>query len=529
MKKNYFFVLFLFLTSLVNGQNFTTGNLIIFRAGDGSAALTSAATSIFLDVYTPAGALVQSIAVPNSVSGLNRSVTCAGTSTSEGLMTRSTDGQYILFAGYDAAVGTLAIAGTTAAAVNRTVGRLDYSGSINSSTALTDFASTGNARCAFSSNGTDIWVSGSNSGVRYTTLGAFTSTQLSTTPTNIRMVNSFNSQLYITSATGAFQGISSIGSGMPTTSGQSTTALPGFPVAAGPSPFGFSIKPVIGDIAYVADDRAIASGGGIQKWIFSAGTWGMAYTLNSGLITGARNIAVDWSVANPVIYLTDASNRLMKFTDAGGLSTASLLVAAPVNTAFRSVAFVPVIAVLPVKFGNIEAAQFGNSIRVSWSNFTEINIANYVVERSANGVNYTSFIRAVATKNDGTRVDYTVTDPLPIAGVNFYRVGSVDIDGKLLYSAAVKVNIKGDQTSFSVSPNPVSGNQLSFHATALPKGQYVLRMFNAAGQQLYTMAITHNGGALAKIIQLPVSVTTGIYTMQITGDTVKIETKIIVE
>jgi hypothetical protein len=528
MKKNYFLVLFLFITSLTNAQ-FTPGNLIIFRVGDGSAALTSAATPVFLDVYTPAGALVQSIAVPTSVAGSNRIVTCAGTSTSEGLMTRSTDGQYILFAGYDAAPGTAAVAGTTAAAVNRTVCRLDYNGAINSTTALTDFASSANARGAFSTNGTDIWVSGSNSGVRYTTLGATTSTQLSTTPTNVRMVNSFNGQLYVTAASGAFQGISTIGTGMPTTNGQTTTALPGFPTSAGPSPYGFSIKPVSGDVAYVADDRAVASGGGIQKWTLSAGTWSLTYTLNLGLLTGARNIAVDWTAPNPIIYLTDVSNRLLNFVDAGAGSAATLMVTAATNTAFRSVAFVPVNALLPVKFENIEAAQAGNSIKISWSNLTETNIANYVVERSANGINFTALTSSAAAKNDGSRADYSITDPSPVEGVNFYRVRSVDVNGKFLYSAIVKVNIKGEQTGFSVAPNPISGKQFSFHATALQKGQYTLRVINTAGQQVYALSITHNGGALSKIISLPAVVATGIYSLQILGNASKMETKIIVK
>ena len=40
---------------------FTTGNLVLVRVGDGAAALTNAATPVFVEEYTPAGALVQSI------------------------------------------------------------------------------------------------------------------------------------------------------------------------------------------------------------------------------------------------------------------------------------------------------------------------------------------------------------------------------------------------------------------------------------------------------------------------------------
>src|SRR5688572_4352462 len=98
----------------VFAASFTPGNLVVYRVGDGSAALSSAATVVFLDEYTPAGVLVQSIAVPTTTSGANRRLTASGSSTTEGLLTRSTDGQFILLTGYDAAVGTAAVAGTTA-------------------------------------------------------------------------------------------------------------------------------------------------------------------------------------------------------------------------------------------------------------------------------------------------------------------------------------------------------------------------------------------------------------------------------
>src|SRR5262245_6238831 len=42
------------------------GNLIVFRVGDGVAALTTAAASVFLDEYSPLGTLVQTIPVPNT-------------------------------------------------------------------------------------------------------------------------------------------------------------------------------------------------------------------------------------------------------------------------------------------------------------------------------------------------------------------------------------------------------------------------------------------------------------------------------
>src|SRR5438270_9146844 len=95
---------------------FTQGNIVVYRVGDGSVvpALSSAAAAVFLDEYTPTGTLVQSIAMPRSTSGLNKRLTASGSSTTEGFLTQSADGRYIVLTGYDANIGFANVAGTQA-------------------------------------------------------------------------------------------------------------------------------------------------------------------------------------------------------------------------------------------------------------------------------------------------------------------------------------------------------------------------------------------------------------------------------
>src|SRR5207244_13335712 len=131
--------------------------------GDGSAALGSAATAVFLDEYTTDGVLIQSIAMPTAVVGSNKRLTASGTATSEGELARSVDGHYLTAAGYDAATGTASITGSTSASANRVIVRLAANGIPDTSTALTDAISGGNPRGAVSSNGTELWISGTNS------------------------------------------------------------------------------------------------------------------------------------------------------------------------------------------------------------------------------------------------------------------------------------------------------------------------------------------------------------------------------
>ena len=397
---------------IARAASFTAGNIVVYRIGTGAAPLAGSATAVFLDEYTPAGALVQSIAMPTAAAGLQRALTTNGTSTAEGLMTRSQDGAYLLVPGYDAIPG----AAVPAAAANRVVGRVDNLGNVDTST--TEAGTSGNMRGAASTNGTAIWLSTSAAGVRATTFGATTAaTQLSTTVTNIRSVNIFGGQIYISSASGTFQGISTIGSGTPTTSGQTTTILPGFPTAAGPSSHEFFFADLTAAVAgvdtvYVADDRA-SPNGGIQKWSFDGTTWTLTSTT---ILAGARGLAGSVSGTTVTLFVADASS-LRTVTDTAGYNAAqngatigTVIASAGTNKAFRGLAMAPQsIAGPPPTVSSI--------IRASASPTNAASV-NYTVtfSQSVTGVDATDFTFSLSgvtgasvTGVSGSGTTYTVT------------------------------------------------------------------------------------------------------------------------
>src|SRR5262245_51312858 len=64
--------------------SFTPCNLVVYRVGTGSGSLLNSGNAVFLDEYTPAGTLVQSIPLPATASGSNHQLIASGTATSEG-------------------------------------------------------------------------------------------------------------------------------------------------------------------------------------------------------------------------------------------------------------------------------------------------------------------------------------------------------------------------------------------------------------------------------------------------------------
>jgi hypothetical protein len=102
------------------------------------------------------------------------------------------------------------------------------------------------------------------------------------------------------------------------------------------------------DTLYVADDRTVASGGGIQKWTFNGATWTLAATfsaVNSGTATGYRGLA--GAVLNGQVTLvgttTEATaNRVVVFVDPGsGSPTGTVIATSPPTANYRGVALQP--------------------------------------------------------------------------------------------------------------------------------------------------------------------------------------------
>jgi hypothetical protein len=277
-------------------------------------------------------------------------ITFSGSATSEGFLQLSTDGNYLTLAGYNATVGLATPQSSAASVVNRVVARVDMNGNINATTVLNNSYNGSNVRGAVSSDGNAIWVSGNagsgqgtTGGIEYTTLGSASSTLMNSTTSNDRVVNIFNNQLYATSASGSWLGIATVGTGLPTTtSSPGWTILPGMPTSGTHSPYDFWFKDA--NTVYLADDTAAASGGGIQKWTQSGGTWTLQYTLlNNGTTSQtARGLAgaVD-SSGNVDLFFT-TGNLLGEVIDTGvNTSTFTTLATAGTGYQFRGVELIP--------------------------------------------------------------------------------------------------------------------------------------------------------------------------------------------
>ncbi|WP_345631624.1 hypothetical protein [Rugosimonospora acidiphila] len=319
---------------------FTAGDVVVYRVGDGSTSLSDNAAPVFLDEYASTGTLVRSIALPASDSGSTHELTASGSATSEGQITLSADGRYLMAPGYHKSVGTDSVASTD----DVTIARVGADGAVNTTTMLDEFADDNNVRGTASTDGTHIWVSGANGGIGYTTLGSGTFTRL--TDENVREVQIAGGQLYVSSDKDDV-GISRVGAGTPTTSGQKLANLPGSPESSG-DPYGYVLLNLSGgatpDTLYAADSSA----GKINKFSLVGGAWKAEGSKSVSHVVGLTGL-VDGGRA--VLYATSSgssgtSGTLYTLTDPSGAAaamsgSATTLATAGSKKAFRGVALAP--------------------------------------------------------------------------------------------------------------------------------------------------------------------------------------------
>ena len=332
-----------------------SGDLVVYRVGDGTAPLSSAATAVFLDEFTPVGAPVQTIALPTTGAGNQRRLTDSGSATSDGLLTRSADGAGLLLTGYDATLGTASVTGTSAASTNRVVGLLTPDGNVDTSTALTDQPSGNNVRSAAGAtatlpgagtSGSAVAVTGGTGFLRGTTLGAQgTSSQLTTDTANLRQAEAVDGKTFVSSSSGSLR--------LGYVNGSTVTPLPGFPTTG--SPYSFALLdevPGVGyaggtvDTLYVADDTSTT--GGVSKYSFDGTTFVAKGTI---VLANARGLAAKATATGAQLYVTTAgtTSTLVALTDTTGstgtlTATPTTVSTAPTNEAYRGVAFAPVAA-----------------------------------------------------------------------------------------------------------------------------------------------------------------------------------------
>jgi len=139
---------------------------------------------------------------------------------------------------------------------------------------------------------------------------------------------------------------------------------------------------------------------------------------------------------------------------------------------------------LPVQLTSFTAKRADRAVKLSWTTASELNNREFVVERSFNGKTFNA-IGSVAGNGTATRANtYTFSDKQALAGVSYYRLKQIDLDGKFEYSPvrAVAASNTAMDAELSAYPNPTSTSvQLSLPSEA----NGMVRVMSLTGQTVW--------------------------------------------
>lgn len=184
--------------------------------------------------------------------------------------------------------------------------------------------------------------------------------------------------------------------------------------------------------------------------------------------------------------------------------------------------------VLPVTIINFKTYQKDNRVKIDWTALNETNVDHYEVQRSTNGISFTSIGNIKALNNYST-ANYSKTDSLPVTGNNFYRIKATDKNGTVKYTAIAIVNIGAGKTFVSIYPNPVQQKFFNVQLSNMQAGKYQLLLYNGLGQQVFSRIIEHAGGSATQNFTLPSNIVSGTYIIKLFNKTFDFNAKVIIE
>lgn len=175
----------------------------------------------------------------------------------------------------------------------------------------------------------------------------------------------------------------------------------------------------------------------------------------------------------------------------------------------------PTCAVLPVEILQFNVQLKDDHSFLTWKAKQELNLTNYIIERSNDGINFIS-IGKVDVKGAGMlEVQYMFTDIALVYGKVYYRLRMAATEGGTKFSNVLFVQ-PGQLKLFEVSNivNPIT-SKLSFQVTTYQSEKVDIQLMDRAGRSILNRKLNINKGGNAILLDVPSQLQTGSYLLRI--------------
>ncbi len=149
---------------------------------------------------------------------------------------------------------------------------------------------------------------------------------------------------------------------------------------------------------------------------------------------------------------------------------------------------------LPIVLANFAVKPENNKAKIEWSTTAEQGNDRFVVERSADGINFTPFATVKGNGTSSAAHQYFVYDNSPLEGTNYYRLVQYNMDGRNTNHGIRTANFRNlPGATLMVFPNPIIKD-------------FGIRLNNYSGKQI-SVTVSDMSGKLVhrEIIQTGIS------------------------
>ncbi len=185
-------------------------------------------------------------------------------------------------------------------------------------------------------------------------------------------------------------------------------------------------------------------------------------------------------------------------------------------TAFTSFV-VGTTSVIPVEITAFKATNRTTNNLLNWTTATEINVAHFDIEKSADGVNNWSKIGESKAAGNSVKVNnYSFVDENPFI-VSYYRLKTLDLDGKVTISKTVSVQQNIGKGTFKVFPQPVV-DVATIQLESATNATAIIQVIDASGRLVLSKNAQITEGVNGVTISTQ-NLASGLYFMQINNGT----------
>ena len=154
-----------------------------------------------------------------------------------------------------------------------------------------------------------------------------------------------------------------------------------------------------------------------------------------------------------------------------------------------------------VRLSYFNASKQNNEVRLNWQVACRISYARFEVQRSANGIDFTT-INSFQADYLRCQQPFDYTDPTATGQV-FYRIKVGDIDGRFSTEKVIKITGKEITRAEIKVISPVTGSFLQLTVEAKSKEKIALQILNMSGSLLQSLTI--NPGKGINQIEMPLT------------------------